>query len=148
MGRGQDDARSPEGSEAGYPIDVAALRADDDLIEALAAGRSAPADRSGHDDGPDDDPDDELVAMLAAWVAEVRPGAARQPDRPEIPPAFVLPDVIPVSTIHRTPPPAPGRHRAPAMPSARRLTAAAALVVLAASGLAVKAWDADRKSVV
>lgn len=55
---------------ADRPIDLAALRADDTLIDDLAAGRFRAPDL-----GADPSPDDELRALLAAWVDEVRPGA-------------------------------------------------------------------------
>ena len=47
------------------PIDLAAVRADDALIDALSGG-----DLAGADDLADDDP---LIAMLAAWAASARP---------------------------------------------------------------------------
>ena len=63
------------GDEAGRPaadvgpLDLDAVRADDDLIEALAAGLVPPPS------GPRDtsDIEGELVALLAGWVADVRP---------------------------------------------------------------------------
>ena len=57
--------------ETEHPLDVAALRADDEFVERLAAGLVAPQDVPDSARGTDD----ELVAMLAAWVAEVRPEA-------------------------------------------------------------------------
>ena len=50
------------------PIDLAAVRADDALIDALGGG-----DLAGADDLVD--PDDPLIAMLAAWAASARPDA-------------------------------------------------------------------------
>ena len=50
------------------PIDLAAVRADDALIDALGGG-----DLVGADDLVD--PDDPLIAMLAAWAASARPEA-------------------------------------------------------------------------
>ena len=50
------------------PIDLAAVRADDALIDALGGG-----DLTGADDLVD--PDDPLIAMLAAWAASARPEA-------------------------------------------------------------------------
>ena len=58
-----------EDPECGRPLDLSALRADDALIDALGAGLVRP-------DVPYEgcaESDRELVAMLAAWVAEVRP---------------------------------------------------------------------------
>src|SRR3954451_3748800 len=51
------------------PLDLAAVRADDHLIEALSAGLVPPPS------GPRDpsDVEGELVALLAGWVADVRP---------------------------------------------------------------------------
>jgi len=46
------------------PMDLAALHADEELIRALAAGRSAPSSGSAYTD-------DRLVGMLQAWRAEV-----------------------------------------------------------------------------
>jgi hypothetical protein len=41
------------------PIDISALRADDQLVERIAAGEHAPAD--------------EVEQMLVAWASGVRP---------------------------------------------------------------------------
>jgi uncharacterized membrane protein YgcG len=63
------------GDEAGRsagdagPLDLDAVRADDDLIEALSAGLVPPP--SGIRDTSDIE--GELVALLAGWVADVRP---------------------------------------------------------------------------
>lgn len=51
------------------PIDLDAVRADDDLVEALAAGLVPPPTRRPESD----DVDGQLVALLASWVADVRP---------------------------------------------------------------------------
>ena len=60
------------------PIDLAAVRADDALIDALSGGGLA-----GADDLNDDDP---LIAMLAAWAASARPdpAAATRPTDPDV----------------------------------------------------------------
>ena len=60
------------------PIDLAAVRADDALIDALSGG-----DLAGADDLADDDP---LIAMLAAWAASARPepAAAPHPTDPDV----------------------------------------------------------------
>jgi Anti-sigma-D factor RsdA to sigma factor binding region len=58
-----------EDPECSRPLDLSALRADDALIDALGAGLVRP-------DVPYEgcaESDQELVALLAAWVAEVRP---------------------------------------------------------------------------
>jgi len=53
------------------PIDLAAVRADDALIDALGG-------LGGLDSANDVvDPDDPLIAMLAAWAASARPETAR-----------------------------------------------------------------------
>jgi hypothetical protein len=64
---GDEAARSADDAE--LPLDLAAVRADDDLIEALSAGLVPPPS------GPRDpsDVEGELVALLAGWVADVRP---------------------------------------------------------------------------
>ena len=56
------------------PIDLAAVRADDALIDALGGGDLAAADDLV-------DPDDPLIAMLAAWAASARPDAERRRER-------------------------------------------------------------------
>lgn len=76
---GDEAAWSAE--EAELPLDLDALRADDDLIEALAAGLVPPP--SGPRDP--DDVEGELVALLAGWVADVRPETLLH--RPDEPPA-------------------------------------------------------------
>jgi hypothetical protein len=62
------DEAGRSAADAG-PLDLDAVRADDDLIEALAAGLVPPPC------GPRDtsDIEGELVALLAGWVADVRP---------------------------------------------------------------------------
>lgn len=50
-------------------VDPAAVRADDDLIEALAAGLIKPPVRRPESG----DVDEQLVALLSSWVADVRP---------------------------------------------------------------------------
>ena len=70
---GDEAARSAE--DADLPLDLAAVRADDDLIEALSAGLVPPPS------GPRDpsDVEGELVALLAGWVADVRPESLLHP---------------------------------------------------------------------
>jgi hypothetical protein len=58
-------------SEGPEVLDVAALASDDALVEQLAAGAIAPTPVPPSARGTED----ELVAMLAAWVADVRPEA-------------------------------------------------------------------------
>ena len=61
------------------PIDLAAVRADDALIDALGGG-----DLVGADDLVD--PDDPLIAMLAAWAASARPETEAAPRSRTSPP--------------------------------------------------------------
>jgi hypothetical protein len=73
------------------PIDLAAVRADDALIDALSGG-----DLAGADDLADDDP---LIAMLAAWAASARPepAAATHPTDPDVAAAGPSPHLRPVT---------------------------------------------------
>ena len=125
----------------GDPVDLAALWADDDLVDGLAAGLV----RTG---GPSGGGDDELVSMLAAWVDEVRPDPDHRdlpPAVPADPPTVELPAVVaspagsPIAAVR---PPSPPRHTIGAR-YARRLAMAAALLVLASGGLAVGASQAE-----
>jgi hypothetical protein len=147
------------------PIDLAALDADDDLIEALAGGRLRADDLLPEPVGPDD----ELVALLAAWVADVNepvaggaapagsvagptgPGAeAVAPSGREPGPVPGLAEVraLPTGADRSSRRPrivraaARGRHRARTSPYATRLAAAAALVVVTSSGVLISAHDA------
>ena len=65
------------------PIDLAAVRADDALIDALSGGDLGAA----HDLI---DPDDPLIAMLAAWAASARPDMEPEPERSR-PPLSLVP---------------------------------------------------------
>src|ERR1700754_2869604 len=131
--------RDAPGRGGDHTIDLAALRADDALVEELAAGLVA----LGQLPRETRSTDDELVAMLAAWVAEVRPedealpataaGASEHDDDPDFP-ATVVP--LPHSKHGH------GKHRA-VVPYARRLAVAAALVLIGTSGLAVGSSEAS-----
>ena len=68
------DEAGRSAADAG-PLDLDAVRADDNLIEALAAGLVPPPC------GPRDptDVEGELVALLAGWVADVRPETLLHP---------------------------------------------------------------------
>ena len=57
-----------EGDLVDGPVDLAAVRADDALIDALAGGAGGGAD--GYGFGGSDD-DDRLAAILAAWRADI-----------------------------------------------------------------------------
>ena len=73
------------------PIDLAAVRADDALIDALSGG-----DLAGADDLADDDP---LIAMLAAWAASARPepAAGTHPTDPDVAATGPSPHLRPVT---------------------------------------------------
>jgi hypothetical protein len=73
-----------EDPECGRPLDLSALRADDALIDALGAGLVRP-------DVPFEgcaESDRELVALLAAWVAEVRPEGSEPLAHADLQPAL------------------------------------------------------------
>jgi len=86
---GDEVARSAE--DADLPLDLAAVRADDDLIEALSAGLVPPPS------GPRDpsDVEGELVALLAGWVADVRPESLLHPPRSQPATVQVMADAGP-----------------------------------------------------
>ena len=73
------------------PIDLAAVRADDALIDALSGG-----DLAGADDLVNDDP---LIAMLAAWAASARPdpATATRPTDPDVATTGPAPHLRPVT---------------------------------------------------
>ncbi|MHC1562916.1 anti-sigma-D factor RsdA [Actinomycetospora sp. C-140] len=58
-----------EGDLVDGPVDLAAVRADDALIDALAGGAGAAGDTDGYGFGGTDD--DRLAAILAAWRADI-----------------------------------------------------------------------------
>jgi hypothetical protein len=58
-----------EGDLVDGPVDLAAVRADDALIDALAGGAGAAGDPDGYGFGGTDD--DRLAAILAAWRADI-----------------------------------------------------------------------------
>jgi hypothetical protein len=68
----------PEDHESDSVVDLGLLRADDAFVEQLAAGLVTGRDvaRSANDT------EDRLIAMLSAWVAEVRPQTVVETDRP------------------------------------------------------------------
>lgn len=78
---GDDDGTAqgdPEDRESDSVVDLGLLRADDAFVEQLAAGlvpgRAVARSAKGTED--------RLIAMLSAWVAEVRPEAVVETDRP------------------------------------------------------------------
>ena len=151
---GDEAARSAD--DADLPLDLAAVRADDDLIEALSAGLVPPPS------GPRDpsDVEGELVALLAGWVADVRPESllhppgslpagvqvmdSRTPDEDE--PLVAVGSPAPVRSLleyEDAEPVAITRGR-PSGARAYLLRAAAGLaaVALIGSGLVVRSYDA------
>ncbi len=155
-GTSADDVRAA-GPLAEPPIDLCALRDDDELVEALAAGLSAPATPVAP--GRDPDIEAELVAMLAAWVAEVRPEGTRSASPAVFATATLAAghDAGVAATGHLAtgdrsgdePAHRPvadeltarrgGRHRSPAPTIVRRLAVAAAFVVVVSSGVTIGA---------
>ncbi|HEY4419007.1 MAG TPA: anti-sigma-D factor RsdA, partial [Pseudonocardia sp.] len=107
--------------EIGEPVDLVAVQADDELINALAAGMTvASQGRSGHG------ADDRVAAILAAWKADV-----------DVDP---IPELVDTDTAVATVRAArrPGRrarHLAP-------VAAAAAFVVLAIGAVSVGSYNA------
>jgi hypothetical protein len=108
--------------ELAEPVDLVAVQADDELINALAAGMSVSAPgASGYD------ADDRVAAILAAWKADVD--------------ADPIPDLVDVDTAVSTvvaarPPSGRTRHLVP-------VAAAAAFLVLAIGGLSVTSYNAQ-----
>jgi len=104
------------------PVDLVAVQADDELINALAKGMSVSAPGTGGYDA-----DDRVAAVLAAWKAEVD--------------AEAIPELVDVDTAASTiaaaqAPPRRRWHLAP-------VAAAAAFVVLSVGGLSVGSYSAD-----
>ncbi|GEL16227.1 anti-sigma-D factor RsdA [Pseudonocardia asaccharolytica] len=104
------------------PIDLVAVQADNELIDALAAG--LPLSEPGLD-GYDDD--DRFVAMLAAWKAEV--------DAEPIPELVDTETAVATIAAASRPPRRRARHLVP-------LAAAAALIVFAVTGVSLGAHNA------
>lgn len=108
--------------ELAEPVDLVAVQADDELINALAAGMSVSAPGvSGYD------ADDRVAAILAAWKADVD--------------ANPIPELVDVDTAVSTvlaarPPSGRARHLVP-------VAAAAAFLVLAIGGLSVTSYNAQ-----
>jgi anti-sigma-D factor RsdA-like protein len=108
--------------ELAEPVDLVAVQADDELINALAAGMSVSAPGvSGYD------ADDRVAAILAAWKADVD--------------AEPIPELVDVDTavskvLAARPPSGRTRHLVP-------VAAAAAFLVLAIGGLSVTSYNAQ-----
>ena len=153
---GDEAARAAEDAE--LPLDLAAVRADDDLIEALAAGLVPPP--SGHRDPTD--VEGELIALLAGWVADVRPEsllhpvgrpvavqlrtpAAPEPDDEDEPLAAVgsPPTGRSLLEYEDAEPVAASRwHSRGARPYLLRAAAALVAIALIGSGVVVRSYDA------
>jgi hypothetical protein len=121
---GRGGSRAEDAELADEPLDLVALQADDELINALAAGMTVSAPGHGGYDA-----DDKVVAMLAAWKAEVD--------------ADPIPDLVDLDTAVAAV--ESGRVK---RPSSRRrhlipLAGAAALLVFSIAGVSIGAQDAD-----
>jgi Anti-sigma-D factor RsdA to sigma factor binding region len=103
------------------PADLVAVQADDELINALAAGMSVSAPGVGGYDA-----DDRVAAILAAWKADV--------DAEPIPDLVDLDEAV-ATVVAARPPSGRTRHLAP-------VAAAAAFLVLAIGGLSVTSYNA------
>jgi hypothetical protein len=120
-----DGARTtpiPLDAAAEEPVDLVAVQADDELINALSAGWSGPA-AGGAGYGTDD----RVASILAAWRAEV--------DSEPIP-ELVDVDTAVAAVLKARPRPARARHLAP-------LAAAAAFLVLTLGGVSVGSNSAE-----
>jgi hypothetical protein len=121
-GRGGSPAEDAEFADE--PLDLVAVQADDELINALAAGMTVSAPGYGGYDA-----DDKVVAMLAAWKAEVD--------------ADPIPELVDLDTAV-----AAVESGSVKRPSSRRrhlipLAGAAALLVFSIAGVSIGAQDAD-----
>ncbi|MHA6792780.1 anti-sigma-D factor RsdA [Pseudonocardia bannensis] len=113
----------PRPAPVDEPIDLVAVQADDELINALSAGMAVSAPGL---DGYDDD--DRVAAMLAAWKAEV--------DAEPIPDLVDTDTAVAAITSTRRAPGRRARHLVP-------LAGAAALIVFAFTGVSVGAHSAQ-----
>ena len=104
------------------PIDLVAVQADDELINALSAGMSVSSPGMGGYSA-----DDRVAAILAAWKAEV--------DERPIPELVDVDTAVSTVLAARRPPSRRARHLVP-------VAAAAAFVVLAIGGVSVGSYNA------
>lgn len=108
------------------PVDLVAVQADDELINALSAGWSGPpAGSAAHNAGYG--ADDRVTAILAAWRAEV--------DSEPVPELIDL-DTAVAAVMKARPRPARARHLAP-------VAAAAAFLMLTLGGVSVGSNSAE-----
>lgn len=105
------------------PIDLVAVQADDELINALSAGMSVSSPGMGGYNA-----DDRVAAILAAWKAEV--------DERPIPELVDVDTAVSAVLAARRPPSRRARHLVP-------VAAAAAFVVLAIGGVSVGSYSAQ-----
>jgi hypothetical protein len=115
-------AKAQAFEELAEPVDLVAVQADDELINALAAGMSVSSPGVGGYDA-----DDRVAAILAAWKADVD--------------AEPIPELVDVDTAVSTvlaarPPSGRTRHLVP-------VAAAAAFLVLAIGGVSVTSYNAQ-----
>jgi Anti-sigma-D factor RsdA to sigma factor binding region len=111
-------ARYPHGDPYEKPADLAALQADDALLDLIGTGRYVPSES-----------DDELTRVLAAWRREVHAEPTRE-----------LVDTGTAMSVIRAAARRPARHRHPMYGS---VAAAAAVLVIAFSGVGLFAKSAQ-----
>ncbi|MHA6624575.1 anti-sigma-D factor RsdA [Pseudonocardia sichuanensis] len=104
------------------PVDLVAVQADDELINALAAGMSVSSPGVGGYDA-----DDRVAAILAAWKADV--------DAEPVP-ELVDVDTAVATVVAARPPSSRARHLVP-------VAAAAAFLVLVIGGVSVSSYNAQ-----
>ena len=134
---GHGSGSTPYGTPLEEPIDLVAVQADDELINALAAGFAVPTTDAAY--GGDYRADDQVVALLSAWRVDV----AEEP----------IPELIDLETAvaavqagikaarpRRPRPSGRTRHLVP-------VAAAAALLVLSVGSLSIGSANAEPDSV-
>lgn len=116
-----DALASAEHNEDAEPVDLVAVQADDELINALAAGVSVSSSGAGRD------VDDHVGTILAAWRAEVE--------------ADPIPELVDLDTAMAAI--RSGRPRSHRLRHLAPVAAAAAFVVLTVGGLGVGSYSAE-----
>ncbi|MCY7341052.1 MAG: hypothetical protein LH603_04140 [Pseudonocardia sp.] len=115
--------RTAEGGDLTDPVDLVAVQADDELIDALAAGMAVSAPGLGGDY----DVDDQVAAVLAVWKMQV--------DAEPIPELVDIDTAI-AAVMAGRPPSRRVRHLAP-------VAAAAVFLVLVIGGVSVGSYSAE-----
>jgi hypothetical protein len=115
-------ARSYPIDEHSEPVDLVAVQADDELINALAAGMTVSSPGTGGYDA-----DDRVAAILAAWKADVD--------------ADPVPELVDLDTAVATV--VAARPRSPRARYLAPVAAAAAFLVLAIGGISVTSYNAQ-----